>query len=123
MANFRTNFWVRASDYYKLKPAYKIVSTMVVLLGGSIGLFFWTVFAGELRTVLGLPMEGGSLEGIMGPFLIWVLGVLIAIPLALIPCVVFAALIVGILFWVIRRISFREALDFALVGKYPASWF
>jgi hypothetical protein len=123
MANFRTRFWERASKYYKLKPAYKIVSTVVVLLGGSLGLFFWTFFAGELRTVLGIPLEGGSLDGIMGPFLIWVLGVLIAIPLALIPCFVFAALIVGILFWVIRRISFREALDFALVGKYPASWF
>ncbi len=123
MANFRTKFWDRASKYYKLKPAYKIVSTVVVLLGGSIGLFFWTVFAGELRTVLGIPLEGSSLEGIMGPFLIWVLGVLIAIPLALIPCFVFAALIVGSLFWVMRRISLKEALDFALIGKYPASWF
>ena len=123
MANLGTRFWDRASKYYKLKPTFKIVSTVVALMGGSIGIFYWAVFAGELRTVLGIPLEGGSLEGLLGPFLIWVLGALIAIPLVLIPCTIFAALIIGILFWVMRRISFKEAIDFALTGKYPASWF
>jgi hypothetical protein len=123
VASFWTRFWSRAGDYYRLKPAYKIVSTVVVLLGGSVGLFFWYLLARYLRFLLGIPLEGGSLEGIRGPFLTWALGVLIALPLTIIPSTVFVALIVGIIFCFARAISLREAIHFGLLGRYPASWF
>lgn len=123
MVKLWMRFWARAGDYYRLKPVYKIISAVVVLLGGLIGFYFWYLLAVELRTNLGIPLEGGSLDGMRGPFLAWVLVALISVPLTIIPSIVFVALIVGVIFWSVRAISLKEALHLGLLGRYPASWF
>lgn len=110
-------------SYYKLRPRYKKVSSIVVLFGSIIGILLWIGLVSELRQSLGLPAGETSLEGIEFQAAVWIATTIVSAPLIVMVSIMAVALGTGLILVVMGPLTFQEAIRFSLRGRYPASWF
>lgn len=110
-------------SYYKLQPQYRRVSSMTVFLGAAIGIAAWVLLISYVRSALGIPAGAVSLDGIEGRAALWITVTVLSAPLLVFPSIMAVALMVGLIFVVIGRLSLSEAIQFAATGRFPRSWF
>ena len=120
----RERTWTsRFADYYKLRPKFKSLSTLMVVSGGIAGFFVWLKYMQSLRTLLGIPLEPTSMDGLLPNFLTWIVGIIIGAVVILIPAIMLSFVVIGLLFAAFGAITFREAWLLGLMGQYPKAWF
>ena len=75
------------------------------------------------RSALGLPLEGGSLDGLTLQFLAWATLILAGLIVALYLGIILIASVVASVLFAARSLSWKEAVDYTLRSKYPKRWY
>jgi len=75
------------------------------------------------RLMLGMPMEGGPIEGMRLKMLAWIVFIIVATPFAFYAGMILVYGAFGLVMFVLGRFSWGQALDFCLRAKYPVKWY
>lgn len=111
------------NDTSKLQRKYRLLTTSLGCLIALIGAVFVVLLMFKTRLALGLPLEGGSLEGRRLQFLTWISATLISIPIVFYGCAVIVAGAFGLIMILSGKFTLAEAKAYALYGEYPRYWF
>lgn len=77
--------------------------------------FSWLMF--------GLPLEGGSIEGLRLNLISWIVLVVLLVPLAFYVGMVLVYGVAGLIMYVFRKLTLQQALEFGCYARYPKSWY
>jgi hypothetical protein len=110
------------ADAARLTPFHRRLTNAVGALGCLLGLAALIPYIYLSREAFGIPLAGGSLEGIRLRFILWGGSLLIAIAvLFYLGCVLVAGSLAGSML-ALGKMTFREAVAYMFLSKYPAHW-
>jgi hypothetical protein len=110
-------------DMKRLTTFYRGLSTAVAWIGISLGLVALVWYIPYSMQAFGLPLEGGSLEGIRIQFLCWVTQLMLASALLIYGGAMLTAGILVVFLLALGKVDRRQALAYVLYAEYPRSWF
>jgi hypothetical protein len=106
------------ADAARLTPFHRRLTNAVGALGCLVGLAALIPYIYLSREAFGIPLAGGSLEGIRLRFILWGGSLLIAIAvLFYLGCVLVAGSMLAL-----GKMTPREAVAYMFLSKYPAHW-
>jgi hypothetical protein len=73
--------------------------------------------------MFGLPLEGGSIEGLRLKLISWIILTIPMVPIAFYIGMVLVNGFVGIIFFLLGRFTSHQALAFSWHAKYPKNWY
>ena len=111
------------SESLKLQARYRKLTTRLGLVTVAISCLVMVVLMYQLWLMVGLPLEGGKIDGFRLKLVSWVVLTVLFVPLAF-----YAGMVVvnggfGLIMFALGRFSWRQAIDFALRAKYPKHWY
>lgn len=109
-------------DGKNLKPWYRVLSVIIGITYIVAGCALVIYIMLQTMQAFGLPLEGGSLEGIRLQFIAWLLTTVITIPLAFYISMVGIGTLFSAFMLLIGNITIEQAKHFTLYGKYPRQW-
>lgn len=75
------------------------------------------------RSALGLPLEGGSLDGLMLPFFAWLILIILTFPALLAVFIPLVAIVVCAPMSATSALTIDELTNLVFRGEYPNGWF
>lgn len=73
--------------------------------------------------MLGLPLEGGSIDGLRLKLISWIVLTVILVPIAFFAGMVITYGAYGLLMFALGRFTWQQAVDFGWSAKYPKHWY
>ncbi|MEK9136029.1 MAG: hypothetical protein AAB393_02805 [Bacteroidota bacterium] len=109
-----------ASITRSLTRRYSWTTVCVGLLGVAVGIAFMLLIAKGLSTVLDVSESASLKSQPNGTF--WLVSFLACIPISIyLGCATIAGIFATVMVW-LGKLSPSEALYYALLSRYPASW-
>lgn len=109
-----------ASETHRLARRYYWLTSCVGLLGVGVGIVVMLLAAQTFAAILGIS-ENAAL-GTQPNSTLWLVGFLVSIPISIyLGCVIVAGIFATTMVW-LGKFSVSEAIHYALLSRYPASW-
>lgn len=111
------------AESVKLEERYRVLTTRLgwVTVAMScaamipIMYFAWLLF--------GLPLGGGSIEGLRLNLVSWVVLVALLLPIGFYVGMVLVYGMAGLVMFALRKLTWQQALEFACYARYPKEWY
>ncbi len=111
------------SESQKLEKRYQQLVTRIGWITVAISCLALIGVMYISRLMFGLPVEGGSLEGLRLNLISWVIFLIIVIPIIFYVGMVLVYGAFGIVMFLLGKISWSQVIDCACYGKYPNKWY
>lgn len=111
------------SESYKLEERYRLTTTRLGWITVAIGCLALLPIMYKTWIMFGLPLEGGSIEGLRLKLVSW-----IVLTIALIPIGFYAGMVCvygtyGFLMLILGQFTWQQTIDFGWRSKYPQQWY
>jgi len=73
--------------------------------------------------MLGIPLEGGSMEGMRLKMLAWIILIILFAPFAFFAGMVLVNGVFGFVMFLLGKFSWQQVIDFSLRARYPDKWY
>ena len=107
----------------KLTELYRILTTRLGYLSIAIGCLAMIALMYNGWLMLGLPLRGGSIEGLRLQLIAWIVLSVLLLPLVLYAAMVLVYGICGLILLALGKLTRRQALDLAARARYPRHWY
>ena len=111
------------SESHKLEERYRLLTTRMGWVTVAIGCLALIAVMYNTWLMFGLPLEGGSIEGLRLKLISWVVVTIVIVPFAFYAGMVLVYGAFGIIMLLLGKFSRQQALDFACRAKYPGDWY
>lgn len=107
----------------RLKKRFRLITTRLgwITVAASVLALMPAMYYSFL--LFGLPIEGGSIEGLRLQLIAWVVFIIMIIPAAFYLGMVLVYGAFALMMFVAGRFTREQAADFALRSKYPQTWY
>lgn len=111
------------AESLKLEERYRSMTTRLGWVTVAMGCaamiplmyFAWLMF--------GLPLEGGSIEGLRLNLISWIVLVVLLLPIAFYVGMVLVYGLAGLILFAFRKLTAQQALELACYARYPKAWY
>lgn len=111
------------AEAQKLEQRYQRLTSRlgwVTVATGCLGLI-WIMY--KMWLFFGLPLEGGSIEGLRSKLVSWVFLTCLMVPIAFYTGMILVYGAFGAVMFAVGRFTWHEAVGFACQAKYPDRWY
>ena len=116
-------FFDSFAESYKLKELYRILVSRLGYLSIAIGCLAMIVLMYNSWLMFGLPLRGGSIEGLRLQLIAWIGLTVLLLPLVLYAAMVLVYGIFGLILLGLGKLTPRQAFDLAARTRYPRQWY
>lgn len=116
-------FLASYSESCKLKELYRILTSRLGYLSIAIGCLAMIVLMYNSWLMFGLPLRGGSIEGLRLQLIAWIALTAVLLPLVLYAAMVLVYGIFGLVLLALGKLSRQQAIDLAVRANYPRDWY
>ena len=111
------------AESLKLQERYRLLVTRLGWVTVAISCLALVFVMYHTRLMFGLPLEGGSLEGLRLRMILWIVVVVVLVPFVFFAGMVFMNGLLGLAMFALGRLTWAEFAAFSWHAKYPASWY
>ena len=111
------------AESLKLQERYRLLVTRLGWVTVAISCLALVFVMYHTRLMFGLPLEGGSLEGLRLRMVLWIVVVVVLVPFVFFAGMVFMNGLFGLLMFTLGRMTWAEFAAFSWRAEYPASWY
>jgi len=111
------------SESWKLAETYRLITNRLGLITVAIGCLAFLPVMYKTWVMLGIPLQGGPMEGLRWKMFAWIAITILLVPMAFYVGMILVYGFYGLLMFMLGRFSWRQAVDFGLRAKYPEHWY
>lgn len=111
------------AESLKLKESYRRLTTRLGWLTVAAGCLLLVLIMYQTRLLFGLPLEGGSLEGLRVNLVAWVISTIVLVPLAFYAGMILIYGAAGLIMFALGRLGWRQAVKLGARARYPKEWY
>jgi hypothetical protein len=116
-------FLASYAESYRLRELYRVLTSRLGYLTIALSCLAMIVIMYNGWQMLGLPLGGGSLEGLRLRLVAW-----IGLSVMLVPFVFYAGMVLvygvfGLILYALGKLTRQQAFALALRAKYPREWY
>lgn len=118
-----STFFGSYAESLKLQKRYRLLVTWLGWVTVAISCLALLFVMYHTRLMFGLPLEGGSIEGLRLRMILWIIVVIVLVPFVFFAGMVFVNGLSGLAMCVLGKLTWAQLVDFCWRAKYPASWY
>lgn len=111
------------SESYKLEKRYRLTTTLLGWITVVISCLGVLAIMYVTRLMLGIPLEGGPIEGMRLKLIAWIVLIIVLVPIVFYAGTVLVYGVYGSSMLIVGRFTWQQAVDFAWSAKYPEHWY
>lgn len=111
------------AESYRLEERYRRITTRLGWITVAVSCLALITFMYYSRLMLGIPLEGGSMEGMRLKMLSWIVLIILVVPFAFFAGMVLVNGAFGFVMFMLGKFSWRQAIDFSWRARYPDKWY
>lgn len=116
-------FLTSYSESLLLEERYRNMTNRLGWVTVAIGCLALVVIMYNTWLMFGLPLEGGSIEGLRLKMISWIGLTVVFVPFAFYAGMVLVYGAFGFAMFVFGKFSWQQVIDFAWRAKYPEEWY
>ena len=111
------------AESLRLKERYRLLTTRLGLVTVAIGCLIMLVMMYHSWLLIGLPLEGGPIEGFRLKLVAWIVLTIVLVPIAFYAGMVVVYGVFGLLMLALGKFTWQQVINIALHAKYPEEWY
>ena len=113
----------KATQNNKLQRKYQLFNSAVVAVGVILAFPAWITLAKWSRLALGLPLGAGPLDGMVLPFLAWIIFFLLITVFVWLAGINLVAAVSTFVLMLLGKMQPKEVPRYVFRSEYPRSWY
>jgi hypothetical protein len=111
------------AESHKLEERYRVTTTWLGWITVAISCLALLSVMYTTWLMLGLPLEGGDIDGLRLKLVSWIAVTVVLLPVAFLAGMVMVYGAYGLLMFFLRKFTWRQAVDFGCRARYPEYWY
>ena len=116
-------FLTSYSESLKLEARYRAMTTRLGWATVALSCFALLFFMYATWSMFGLPLKGGSIEGLRLKLIAWVVLVIAIVPVAFYAGMFLVNGACGLILFSLGHLTWQQVIDFSIRAKYPTKWY
>lgn len=111
------------TESLKLQERYRLFVTRLGWLTVAISCLALLFMMFQTWSMFGLPLEGGSIDGLRLKLILWVVVMVVLAPIIFFAGMVLVNGFTGLVMYVFGKLTWTQFIAFSVRANYPASWY
>lgn len=111
------------AESLKLEERYRLLVMRLGWLTVAISCLALLIMMFQMWLMFGLPLEGGSIDGLRLKLILWVIVIVVLVPIIFFAGMVLVNGLTGLVMYLSGKLTWSQFIAFSVRANYPASWY